>query len=287
MIIGDFKKNVCIVEIESSSFCNRRCSYCINSYIDRHSQNMIMPEEIFRKVINELADIGYDRMVTFHRYNEPFYDRNSMILDRISYARHKLPYANLVTSSNSDYLDAEYVQEIRKAGLDSLFCQCQTEDYVGKTIDDIKESILLINRRIGNFKGKFIEKEGSCVFTTVGSGFKSLTIQAKDFANTGFDRGGIVKGITTKGIKGPCYQPLTSFTIDYNGKVTMCLNTVSYHDEHAGYVIGDVAESTIFEIYQSPKALELRKQLLDGNRYRICHGCSSSYERYVKQYNIL
>lgn len=287
MIIDDFNNNVCIVEIESSSFCNRKCSYCINYYIDRFSKNEIMPIKLFKKIINELSEIGYDRMVTFHRYNEPFFDKNTMILERITYAREKLPFANLVTSSNSDYLDAEYVQKIRDAGLNSLYCQCQTEGYTEKSIDGIKESILSVNKRIGNFRGKFVSDKSSCIFTTIGSGFKSLTIQAKDFRNTGFNRGGIVNNVKTKGTDGICYQPLISFTIDFNGKVTMCSNTVSYYQAHKDYVIGDCAKNSISEIYASTRATELRSELLSAKRHSVCKDCSCNYERYAKQYNLV
>ena len=225
-------------------------------------------------------------MITFHRYNEPFFDKNSMILERIKYAREKLPYANLVTSSNSDYLDAEYVHKNRDAGLDSLYCQCQTEGYSEKPLEVIKENILNINKRIGNFKGKFAIDETSCVFVTVGSGFKSLTIQAKYFIKTGFNRGGIIGNVTTKGREGVCYQPLISFTIDFNGKATMCSNTVSYYKAHEDYVIGDCASNTIFEIYSSEKAIEFRKRLLSAKRQSICKDCSCSYEKYARQYNL-
>lgn len=283
MDMYDFKKNICIVEIESSSFCNRKCSYCINHYIDRFSENKIMLESTFRKIIDELAEIGYNRMITFHRYNEPFFDKNEMILERIAYARGKLPEANLVTSTNSDYLDKIYLQKIRMSGLDSLYCQCQTENYSSISVEEIKENILKINKRIGSFKGKFILKRDSCVFMSIGSGFKSLTIQARDFNNTGFNRGGIVKGIVKEGLKGPCYQPLISFTIDYNGKVTMCSNTVSYHNKHADYIIGDVTENTLTEIYQGSRAVKLRKELLDGVRYEICRSCTCDYRKYAEQ----
>ena len=287
MKIDDFKRNICIVEIENSSFCNRKCSYCINNYIDRYSQNIIMPLEIFEKIIDELAEIDYDRMITFHRYNEPFYNKNTMILERIAYARKKLPNARLVTSSNSDYLDGDYVQKICKAGLDSLYCQCQTEAYGSTSIDEIKERILEINKRIGAFKGKFILTKESCVYTTVGSGFASLTIQARDFTNNGFNRGGIVKNVVLKGCDGPCYQPLISFTIDYNGKVTSCSNTVSYYERHKEFVIGDVGSNTIFEIYKNPKAVELREKLMLGHRQGFCKDCKSNYEKYAKQYYII
>lgn len=287
MKINDFKHNICIVEIENSSFCNRKCSYCLNSYVDRFTKNEIMPYELFQKIIDELSEMEYDRVITFHRYNEPFFNQNCMILDRISYARKKLPNASLVTSTNADYLDAKYLKKIKDSGLDSLYCQCHLDNYRNFTIDDIKELISKINMRIGGFKGKFVVTNDSCVFVTIGSGFRTLTIQCKNFIENGFDRGGVVKSVQKNECEGPCYHPLISFTIDYNGKVTSCLNTTSYCKEHVGFVIGDIKLNSITDIYESPRACELRQALLNGRRYEICKFCNNNYEKLAKKYEII
>ncbi|GGH62537.1 hypothetical protein GCM10008014_39080 [Paenibacillus silvae] len=275
MLSENFKDNICIVEIENSSFCNRRCSYCINYHVDRITEKNMMPYEIFKKIVDELNSINYDRLMTFHRYNEPFAFKNDMILERISYARRMLPDAVLATSSNGDYLDPQYLSRIQQSGLNELYLQCHLENYSSYTIDDIKNKILLINQRIGGFKGKFVTTESSCVYVTVDSKFDVLTIQAKNFADIGYPRGEIVENVKKEVGSGPCFQPLTSFTIDYNGCVTMCCNTVSYYNQHSQYVLGNCKEQTIFDIYNSDRAVSLRGRLLEGIREKVCMHCTN------------
>ena len=277
MNMSNFKENIIIIEIENSSFCNRQCNYCICYHIDRISKNEIMPPYLFKKIIDELALINYDKIITFHRYNEPFFDKNEMILERISYAKKMLPSATLMTSTNSDYLDEAYVQEIRRAGLDALYCQCHTEEYFNKNIEEIKESMLKINKIIGGFKGKFFVDQNSCVYTTVGSGFKCLTIQAKNFNEVGYPRGGIVEKVKRRKVTGLCYQPKISMTIDYNGSVSMCSNTVSYEKSHEKYIFGNCMVNTVFDIYNCDQAVKLREKITNGDREKICLNCDCNY----------
>jgi radical SAM protein with 4Fe4S-binding SPASM domain len=278
-----FRDYVSIVEIENSSFCNRKCSYCINYHIDRFSKNEIMEEVMYQKIINELSDIEYGGMVTFHRYNEPFFSQNQMILERIAYAREKLPKANLVTSTNSDYIDESYLKKIQKAGLDSLYMQCHTENYATTSDEDICNAIYKINERIGLLKGKMQVDNKKYIYHTIGSGFHSLTIQARNFTDTGFSRGEIVDNVKKEIVNGCCYQPLISMTIDYNGNVTVCSNTVSYYDKHKEYVLGNVGKTTLDTIYCSDKAKYFRAKLLRGEREPICKHCSCNYEKWAKR----
>lgn len=284
---NSFKKNVCIVEIESDSFCNRKCSYCINSLFDKTRENIVMPPILFEKIIRELAEVEYDRMVTFHRYNEPFHDQNNEILNRISFARKKLPNAILAVSSNADYIDENYLSLIRNSGLNELYLQCHIEDQEKLSIEDKKEWLQKINKKIGNFPGRYIYKENAIVFYTINSGFSKLTIQLKNFRAVGVDRGGLIKALQRTKISQPCYQPLTSMTIDFNGMVTMCCNTVSYIREHQDFIIGDCNINKLSEIYGSEKAVTLRKNLIQGNRMTICEYCNISNRKLVEKYKLL
>lgn len=94
--------NIRLIEIELTSQCNRICDFCPNSYIDRHSENKILDEKIFKKLIKELGEHNYSKFISFSRYNEPFMHRN--ILDeRIRYIRMNLPNAILVSNTNGDF----------------------------------------------------------------------------------------------------------------------------------------------------------------------------------------
>lgn len=284
---NSFKKNVCIVEIESDSFCNRKCSYCINSLIDKTQNNIVMPRNLFEKIIQDLADIEYDRMVTFHRYNEPFHHQNYEILDRIAFARKKLSKAVLAVSSNADYIDKNYLSMIRNSGLNELYLQCHVEEQEQLSLEDKKELLQSINKKIGGFPGKYICKENAVIFFAFKSGFSILTIQIKNFRAVGVDRGGLIKSLQREQISQPCYQPLTSITIDFNGMVTMCCNTVSYINEHRDFIIGDCNISKLSEIYTSKKAVNLRQNLIQGKRMAICQYCDISNKKLVEKYKLL
>jgi len=91
-----------LIEIELFSQCNRQCSWCPNSYIDRHSENHELDEEVFIKLIDELAEHNYSKYISFSRYNEPFMHRD-ILEKRIAQIRERLPNVTLVTNTNGDF----------------------------------------------------------------------------------------------------------------------------------------------------------------------------------------
>jgi len=57
---GVTKEFLRVVEIAIHSFCNRKCWFCANnSRVDRHSDKIDMLDEVFLKILNELARIEW------------------------------------------------------------------------------------------------------------------------------------------------------------------------------------------------------------------------------------
>jgi len=48
------------ISLEQSSYCNRVCSFCPNSYIDRRSFENIMNIKIFKSIINDLKKFNFN-----------------------------------------------------------------------------------------------------------------------------------------------------------------------------------------------------------------------------------
>ena len=117
-----FKNDLRLIEIETFSFCNRKCWFCPNSFVDRISENKIMKEETYLNLIDQLAEIDYDGELTYSRYNEPLSQKN-LIIKRIKQAREKLPKAVLRTNTNGDYLNRQYIEDLIDAGLNQLWIQ--------------------------------------------------------------------------------------------------------------------------------------------------------------------
>lgn len=93
--------NIRLIEIELHSYCNRKCSWCPNSFIDRTFKTEL-PSNLFEKLINELSMINYSKYISFSRYNEPLSDKQ-LLNDRLAYIRQKLPNVTTVANTNGDY----------------------------------------------------------------------------------------------------------------------------------------------------------------------------------------
>ncbi len=114
-----FKQAVNHVYIETSSQCNRRCSYCPNNQNDRISNNYFMDDEIYNRILSELALINYSKEFHFVGYNEPLMHIDNL-LGRIEQARAALPLATIVVFSNGDYLSSSKLDALTAAGMNGL-----------------------------------------------------------------------------------------------------------------------------------------------------------------------
>src|SRR6266571_107764 len=114
-----FRASVTVVHIEIFSYCNRRCHYCPVSQVDRLSDNKILPDRVFSRIINDLKEVTYAGAVNLSLYNEPSADR-PLLLRRVQEARAALPRVMIYINSNGDYLTADYLEALADAGLSRL-----------------------------------------------------------------------------------------------------------------------------------------------------------------------
>lgn len=54
-----------MVEIEINSQCNRKCSYCPNSFMKRKEQGE-MESKVFYKLLESLRKIKFDGRISYH-----------------------------------------------------------------------------------------------------------------------------------------------------------------------------------------------------------------------------
>jgi hypothetical protein len=268
-----FKHSVEQVEIEVFSYCNRACWFCPNAVIDRRSANHFMPEELYLRIIGELAEISYDGVVTYSRYNEPLSDR--VILTRIRQAREALPHATLMTYSNGDYLSRDYLDELRDAGLNALHIMT----YLGNNerFSDTR-ALSVMTRRIAELglRAEFVAAEQGVRYAAeLRYEGMEVKIAACDFARVGYDRGGQV-AIDDYRRTSWCPIVFKHFYVDWNGKVTPCCNIRSDVPEHEAHVVDDLSRGhSIFEAYASSELVAWRRGLFAyGPKEKPCGGCS-------------
>lgn len=110
-----FVQTVTNIEIEIGSYCNRRCGFCPNSFIDRISERRLMDDALFDGIILQLGAMGWRGTIRFHRYNEPLADRD-YLLRRLDTCHALAPCASVLLQTNGDYLDRSYLEAIYDAG---------------------------------------------------------------------------------------------------------------------------------------------------------------------------
>ena len=211
-----FKHAVASVEIEIFSFCNRVCSFCPNSFIDRRSQNILMAPALYSRIIDDLAAVDYDKTIWYSRYNEPTADR--VFLDRLAEARRKLPQVRLQTFTNGDYLDRDYVAALRDAGLNELRIMA----YLANNVEPTEAAFLnLMVQRLGRLglPWKFTSAKSAVIDI---SGI-DVTYNYSFLTQEGTNRGGTLATGGCQERLSPCIIPLTSMYIDHDGSVVPVL----------------------------------------------------------------
>lgn len=280
------KKNLNLIEIEIASYCNRTCWFCPNFIIDRHTNSIELEEELYLKIINNLKEINYSNQISFHRFNEPLANRE-LIIKRVKQAREALPNANLQIFTNGDYLTRDYLDELRKVGTNIIIMSFYSKENNQFDVNKIiKPSMDKMAKRLGLEYNILIDDNSEY---TIKFDYYDLYFiyKAKNFEEIGSDRGGSVNNIHVKkeNIRNyGCFYPIADLYIDYNGLVMPCCNMRSDVEMHEPYILGDIHNSDLFEIFSSEKFINMRKYLYsDTEKNGPCLHCHYKTYHYINR----
>ncbi|MEI0557255.1 radical SAM/SPASM domain-containing protein [Brachyspira intermedia] len=273
-----FKKNVTWVEIGISSFCNRKCWFCPNSFIDRFSQNLILEEKLFIKVLSELQEIDYSNRIYLHRYNEPLYDKD-LLITRIKQVRKYLPNCNITIFSNGDYLTSDYLELLNKYRVNNIiitYYYNYNDKNIPFDIDNIIHPGMI--KLLNKLKLEYQVVIKNDLYYQIDCNYKNIYInyRAVDFRKHATDRGQLLKdSVNIVNNNGLCFMPNFHLAVDYDGNYTLCCNIRSDVKKHENYILGNIKDSTIFDIFMGTKMINFRKKLMvEAKRIEICSTCS-------------
>ncbi|MDD5016023.1 MAG: SPASM domain-containing protein [Atribacterota bacterium] len=232
------------LDIEINTNCNRRCSYCPNSVSERSSKKneKLMPEETYRKIINELADINFNGRISPSLYGEPLLEKR--LNKFIKYTRKKLPKVKIVILTNGDYLTIDIFKELIESGTNE-FMVTQHDEKVASNIVELFEYI----KKYRKYR-KFVKYNH----------FTSETPLC--------NRGGLVKPKVQN--KTPrCATPDNPVVIDYAGNVLLCCN-----DYHSLIKFGNINNQKLLEIWFGEQYKKMRRDIRKGIfELPICKKC--------------
>lgn len=273
-----FRRSVNLVEVETFTYCNRKCFFCPNAVIpqrqDKGDGNQIMSDALYDDIIGGLRSIDYAGEITYSRYNEPLAMRD-LILRRVAEARKALPRARLMTHTNGDYLTRDYLDALRDAGLNKLCVQTYLGDNV--RYDDAKMRARQNQQveRLSLTARPILDEPGVRLWSAADYPGMVVTFDARNFDEIGVDRGGLVQLRCEHRRTSPCFVPFTSLYIDVDGSIVPCCNIRSDVDAHKQYVVTKLVpgQVSIFDAYIA--LADWRASLLQyGPKAAPCDTCA-------------
>lgn len=271
-----FAKAVARIELETHSYCNRRCSYCPNVVGDRLGANQHMPQDMWLGLLGDLAEIAYKGNLVLNYYNEPLADR--VILERIREARAHLPNARLMIYSNGDYLEPGFVDELAEAGLNYLHISIHLKRNEKYSDLYVLNRIIEIAVRMGIPAQVTGVTSGEHIMAKAPHRSMEIEIRGINFYKHGTDRGGLIEDIHTAAKRTQsCYFPFEHFVMSFNGLIAPCCHIRSDRPEHRDFIYGNLRDyGSIFQAFTSAPAVAWRRELSGSREKRSpCDTCAA------------
>lgn len=266
------------VEISINGLCNRSCHFCPRANNKEFkSQNLHLDFLTFKSMIDDLKSNHYGGSIAFSGFCEPLITKN--LEEYIEYIHVNLPHIVIILVSNGDFINKERLQNLFKAGLSNL--------------------------RISLYDGSIGRERFQGMISELGLTSEQVVLReryykpAKGYGMKMSNRGGTVSleddTINVKPLyqplSNPCYYPFFKIFIDCDSKVHVCPN-----DWLKKYVVGSIAENSIYDIWNGMEYTQLRKKLIKADRYTgLCDKCDvdglytgvEHFDAWIKYYDTL
>lgn len=245
--VESFNTNVKMIFIETTTHCNLRCSYCPNKFYDRslRKNRMDMATELFHKIIDELADIGWVGELQPHSYGEPLVDNR--IYSLIRYVKGKLRKSFIHFHTNGELLNVDTYKELLRSGVDCF--------RVSQHLPEPAPGVLAVldHRTRNGDQGvpfSYTRPDQSILFNRGGH---------VDLSSTGLKEQSLLS----------CSWPSTNLGISHDGEFLFCCN-----DYLNSVKVGNVSDESLVDIWNKPEYVQLRADIREGDfKKDLCIKC--------------
>lgn len=274
------------IVIETTSVCNQKCIHCNHRIMERTKKHM--DEALFRKIIDEIAEVAPETEVWPTFYGEAF-TQSEKLFERLRYARDK-GLNNLILNSNGKLLDRKnWIDEILDCGLKRFILSL--DGFTKETFEKI---------RVGGNRDKIFAATEKLLKRKKELGLRYPVIQCQysimeenqheveDFIQYWEERGAEVKtrnmmswsnsgDVVAKNLdydtdfRVQCPWANNSMAIHQNGDIVTCAC-----DWKGRFVAGNVQDDTIYNIWNTNHFNRVRKPHKDhdwDNIPDICKTC--------------
>lgn len=281
--------------IETCNNCNAQCIMCPKG--QKGIKNIqVMEDMLFNKILNEISQYSsWIMMICLNSDGEPLLDKG--ISTKIKKLKNiGIKHVNI--STNASLLTPQKIEELLESGLDDI--RISLDGYEKKTYekirrglkyDVVKENVLnLIKMRDAaqskmEIRIRMVELDENLQERKEWMEYWKSKLRKSDkvqimpmhtwsqkIAN---EEQGQIEFYSNK----PCVSVFSSFTINYDGKVQLCDSDIEQQ-----YIMGDIKENSIKDIWQGEKFEMIRKYHANGqrNHIKICRGCDH-WSRYFNE----
>ncbi|HEY2007642.1 MAG TPA: radical SAM protein [Rhizomicrobium sp.] len=272
-----FKKYVHDVELENHSYCNRTCWFCPNTFLDRRSSSILMTDEVFDKIISNLAEIDYSEQLEWSGYAEHFAEPS--FIDRLLKAKAALPKARLIVFSNGDYLNKEMADAVLSHGI-----KLHVDIYPAEGDEFNEEKIeIAINKFRKRTELTVVAKDPGArgwgdyaIVNASGKQISSLKVGRYSKENI-YTRAGAmdIPKLHTYQRKAACMKPVYHMNVNYDGKGMLCCHTRTDFEGHKDAAVADLSDPVedLFSFFT--KLAPARRALLaPGAKGGVCTSCN-------------
>ena len=290
----------CELHIEGTNICNAKCTFCAYRKMERPKETMSM--ELFQRVIDEYVAMGGKNVYLTPIVGEPLVD--SSIFERLDYL-WQFPQIEAVNFNTNAILLSPKVSERLLAYGDKLrifvsfggfdretYKSTMGVDYFNRVWRNI-EAFIEAKQRTNSSMNFTIgircpsskctgeiwekvcayEKEGLINMLGLGLKYDSWAgkVKPEELRNIG------LPPVVSPHKRGACEMLYAKPVILANGKVNAC----ACRDVEAELIIGDINESPLKELWESPAIEELIDRHEKGDFPDVCQRCT----HYVSVYN--
>lgn len=266
------------LDIETYNVCNYSCSIC--PYPDMTREKVVMGMGLFRKIIDD-AVTNKIREVCLNFYNEPLLD--PLLFERIKYAKSK--ELTVTFNCNGSLLTQEKITAILDSGLNSISFSLDAatkETYerirINGDFEKVKHNIieLIKTRNLRNMKQPSV----TVALVAQKENYKEI-LEFKSFWGELCDKV-IIGSVDARSKEGllpaeltfkksryfyPCRSILQHMFVMSNGKIALCC-----FDYDGSFMLGDLNEQTMDEVWNSNKVKKIRELHLcgQGDKIKLC-----------------
>jgi len=263
------------VQIQTQTGCNGRCVFC--PYKDSYTKvpKGKMSDELFERIVAEIAQFGMTRRVSPYLMNEPFLDKT--MIDKARYIRERVRGCKVVVTTNGGVLDKDAVDDIVKDNpFRTIYVSVQgiekgpyeettggglvfekTKANVEYLIEQKHKHLTHLNIVVTMIKTSTIDAEAAVRYwKSLGVSSKFTVLENRGGNLADFDR----LNIGQKRQFLNCTRLFKHAYIMFNGDMVLCCT-----DYFKTMVLGNVGDSSIHDVWNSPRAVTIRRDFLRGD----------------------